>query len=172
MRERRLKQRDPTETLLEFKHGPQKGWRSVCLPQAQCLLQTLAWQEHAEAEVRLADPCLAQSPLPASWPWEFACHWCLRPVVRSERSSDCFQQGDTMTLQRSQFLKSCSEMGWRKDRCGSLGHLQVTSAGVSPEDVRGMWQKMDKDSNGCVTLEEFDYESAQADCAYCLARHT
>ena len=29
-----------------------------------------------------------------------------------------------------------------------------------------MWQKMDRDSNGCVTLEEFDYESAQAGPAY------
>eukprot|EP00439_Symbiodinium_sp_Y106_P086391 s2122_g32.t3 len=89
LRERRSKQRDPSETLLEFKNMLKRKYGTL---------------------------------------------------IRAWRRALC--QRDTMTLQRSQFLKACSELGWRKD-------------------VRGMWQKMDRDSNGCVTLEEFDYESAQ-----------
>jgi len=89
LKERRLKQRDPGETLIEFKNSLKRRYGTL---------------------------------------------------IRAWRRALC--QRDTMTLQRSQFFKSCAEMGWRKD-------------------VRGMWQKMDKDSNGCVTLEEFDYESAQ-----------
>ena len=68
-----------------------------------------------------------------------------------------------MTLQRSQFLKACSELGWRKDDgIPRLRGFTVRWKNRCCEDVRGMWQKMDRDSNGCVTLEEFDYESAQA----------
>ncbi|CAE7184345.1 unnamed protein product, partial [Symbiodinium necroappetens] len=89
LRERRSKQRDPSEVLLEFKNMLKRKYGTL---------------------------------------------------IRAWRRALC--QRDTMTLQRSQFLKACSELGWRKD-------------------VRGMWQKMDRDSNGCVTLEEFDYESAQ-----------
>lgn len=29
------------------------------------------------------------------------------------------------------------------------------------KDVRAMWYLLDKDNNGSVTLEEFDYDSAQ-----------
>lgn len=54
-----------------------------------------------------------------------------------------FANRETLSMQKPQFVKACAELGWRKD-------------------VRSMWYLLDKDNNGCVTLEEFDYDGAQA----------
>lgn len=54
-----------------------------------------------------------------------------------------FANRETLSMQKPQFIKACAEVGWRKD-------------------VRAMWYLLDKDNNGSVTLEEFDYDSAQA----------
>ncbi|CAJ1331654.1 unnamed protein product [Effrenium voratum] len=62
-------------------------------------------------------------------------------LVRAWRAAFCTR--NTMSMQKPQFLKACAELGWRKD-------------------VRAMWYLLDKDANGCVTVEEFDYENAQA----------
>jgi len=54
-----------------------------------------------------------------------------------------FCNRETLSMQKPQFIKACAELGWRKD-------------------VRAMWYLLDKDNNGNVTLEEFDYDSGQA----------
>lgn len=49
---------------------------------------------------------------------------------------------DALVLQKNQFLKACADMNWKID-------------------VKSIWDVMDKDSSGSVTLEEFDFRSAE-----------
>mmetsp|Transcript_11998 Transcript_11998/g.21255 ORF Transcript_11998/g.21255 Transcript_11998/m.21255 type:complete len:721 (+) Transcript_11998:50-2212(+) len=61
-------------------------------------------------------------------------------LIRAFRKS--LGASDNLTLQKAQFLRACAELGWK-------------------ENVKDMWQVMDNDSSGSVTVEELDYKNAE-----------
>lgn len=61
-------------------------------------------------------------------------------MIRAFRRS--LGAGDNLTLQKAMFLKACAELGWKRN-------------------VKEMWQMMDKDCSGSVTVEELDYTNAE-----------
>eukprot|EP00931_Biecheleriopsis_adriatica_P115718 TRINITY_DN91483_c0_g1_i1.p1 TRINITY_DN91483_c0_g1~~TRINITY_DN91483_c0_g1_i1.p1 ORF type:complete len:741 (-),score=152.27 TRINITY_DN91483_c0_g1_i1:108-2330(-) len=63
-------------------------------------------------------------------------HGCL---IRGWRK-DVFP-ADNMVLQKGQFLKACAEMGWK-------------------QNAKGLWNELDRDGSGSVTLDEIDYKLA------------
>eukprot|EP00931_Biecheleriopsis_adriatica_P056035 TRINITY_DN33211_c0_g1_i1.p1 TRINITY_DN33211_c0_g1~~TRINITY_DN33211_c0_g1_i1.p1 ORF type:complete len:748 (-),score=149.21 TRINITY_DN33211_c0_g1_i1:24-2267(-) len=54
---------------------------------------------------------------------------------------------DAMLLQRGQFLKACADIGWK-------------------QDVKAMWDYIDKDGSGSVTLDEVDLKVAERLAAF------
>lgn len=61
-------------------------------------------------------------------------------LIRAWRKALCSQ--DNMTMHKPQFLKGCADVGWNYE-------------------VKNIWNRLDRDGSGSVTLEEFDYDNTE-----------